>query len=90
MHLALSVASAPQMVQAPARDPVDFDQRAGAWTGSQTNRECGQDEYCFYNGKTHWEPSRPVVGAAGCFVPFAVCVVSRFPYYNSLKDCLSW
>ncbi|EHB17990.1 DENN domain-containing protein 3 [Heterocephalus glaber] len=30
-----------------------------------------------------------VVGAAGCFVPFAVCVVSRFPYYNSLKDCLS-
>ncbi|PNJ18007.1 DENND3 isoform 8 [Pongo abelii] len=40
------------------------------------------DEYCFYNGKTHWE--RP-----GCFVPFAVCVVSRFPYYNSLKDCLS-
>uniref|UniRef100_A0A8I3X0K4 UDENN domain-containing protein n=1 Tax=Callithrix jacchus TaxID=9483 RepID=A0A8I3X0K4_CALJA len=48
------------------------------------------DEYCFYNGKTHWEPSRPVMGAAGCFVPFAVCVVSRFPYYNSLKDCLSW
>uniref|UniRef100_A0A2K5E160 DENN domain containing 3 n=1 Tax=Aotus nancymaae TaxID=37293 RepID=A0A2K5E160_AOTNA len=47
------------------------------------------DEYCFYNGKTHWEPCRPVVGAAGCFVPFAVCVVSRFPYYNSLKDCLS-
>uniref|UniRef100_A0A2K6S7N0 DENN domain-containing protein 3 n=1 Tax=Saimiri boliviensis boliviensis TaxID=39432 RepID=A0A2K6S7N0_SAIBB len=47
------------------------------------------DEYCFYNGKTHWEPSRPVMGAAGCFVPFAVCVVSRFPYYNSLKDCLS-
>uniref|UniRef100_A0A2K5PVF2 UDENN domain-containing protein n=1 Tax=Cebus imitator TaxID=2715852 RepID=A0A2K5PVF2_CEBIM len=48
------------------------------------------DEYCFYNGKTHWEPSRPVMGAAGCFLPFAVCVVSRFPYYNSLKDCLSW
>uniref|UniRef100_A0A2K6FI47 DENN domain-containing protein 3 n=1 Tax=Propithecus coquereli TaxID=379532 RepID=A0A2K6FI47_PROCO len=41
------------------------------------------DEYCFYNGKAHWEPT------AGCFVPFAVCVVSRVPYYNSLKDCLS-
>nr|XP_055205340.1 DENN domain-containing protein 3 isoform X8 [Gorilla gorilla gorilla] len=40
------------------------------------------DDYCFYNGKTHWE-------CPGCFVPFAVCVVSRFPYYNSLKDCLS-
>ncbi|PNI46003.1 DENND3 isoform 10, partial [Pan troglodytes] len=41
------------------------------------------DDYCFYNGKTHRE-------CPGCFVPFAVCVVSRFPYYNSLKDCLSW
>ncbi|XP_053414950.1 DENN domain-containing protein 3 isoform X1 [Nycticebus coucang] len=47
------------------------------------------DEYCFYNGKTHWESSRPTSSAAGCFVPFAVCVVSRVPYYNSLKDCLS-
>ncbi|XP_051015672.1 DENN domain-containing protein 3 [Acomys russatus] len=44
------------------------------------------DEYCFYNGKTHWEPS---MSSARRFVPFAVCVVSRFPYYNSLKDCLS-
>lgn len=46
-----------------------------------------QDEYCFYNGKSHWEPS---VRTVRRFVPFAVCVVSRFPYYNSLKDCLSW
>lgn len=44
------------------------------------------DEYCFYNGKSHWEPS---MSSARRFVPFAVCVVSRFPYYNSLKDCLS-
>ena len=49
-----------------------------------------QDEYCFYNGKTHWEASGLGGSAAGCFVPFAVCVVSRFPYYNALKDCLSW
>nr|XP_044637044.1 LOW QUALITY PROTEIN: DENN domain-containing protein 3 [Equus asinus] len=45
------------------------------------------DEHCFYNGKSHWEPCR--LSAAGCFVPFAVCVVSRFPYYTALKDCLS-
>uniref|UniRef100_A0A8C2VUN7 DENN domain containing 3 n=1 Tax=Chinchilla lanigera TaxID=34839 RepID=A0A8C2VUN7_CHILA len=51
---------------------------------------CFPDDCCFYNGTAHWEPSWPsLVGAAGCFVPFAVCVVSRFPYYNSLKDCLS-
>lgn len=47
------------------------------------------DKHCFYNGKTQWEASGPSGGAAGCFVPFAVCVVSRFPYYNALKDCLS-
>ncbi|XP_027961408.1 DENN domain-containing protein 3 isoform X1 [Eumetopias jubatus] len=47
------------------------------------------DESCFYNGKAHWEPSWPTAGAAGCFVPFAVCVVSKLPYYNALKDCLS-
>ncbi|XP_041823018.1 DENN domain-containing protein 3 [Melanotaenia boesemani] len=23
------------------------------------------------------------------FVPFAVCIISKFPYYNALKDCLS-
>ncbi|XP_034524564.1 DENN domain-containing protein 3 isoform X3 [Ailuropoda melanoleuca] len=48
-----------------------------------------QDESCFYNGKAHWEPSWPTAGMAGCFVPFAVCVVSKLPYYNALKDCLS-
>ncbi|XP_036119777.1 DENN domain-containing protein 3 isoform X1 [Molossus molossus] len=47
------------------------------------------NEHCFYNGKPHWEPTRPTTSAAGCFVPFAVCVVSRFPYYSALRDCLS-
>uniref|UniRef100_A0A672Z9Z8 DENN domain containing 3 n=1 Tax=Sphaeramia orbicularis TaxID=375764 RepID=A0A672Z9Z8_9TELE len=23
------------------------------------------------------------------FVPFAICVISKFPYYNALRDCLS-
>ncbi|KAK1331862.1 hypothetical protein QTO34_007538 [Cnephaeus nilssonii] len=47
------------------------------------------DEHCFYGGRPHWEASRLSVGAGGCFVPFAVCVISRFPYYNALRDCLS-
>ncbi|KAM5314568.1 DENN domain-containing protein 3 isoform 2-T3 [Glossophaga mutica] len=47
------------------------------------------DDYCFYNGKPHWESSGPTASTAGCFVPYAVCVVSRFPYYNALRDCLS-
>uniref|UniRef100_A0A8C7BAH3 UDENN domain-containing protein n=1 Tax=Neovison vison TaxID=452646 RepID=A0A8C7BAH3_NEOVI len=49
-----------------------------------------RDASCFYNGKAHWEPSWPTAGVAGCFVPFAVCVVSKLPYYNALKDCLCW
>ncbi|XP_038616402.1 DENN domain-containing protein 3 [Tachyglossus aculeatus] len=48
-----------------------------------------QDEYCFYNGKPHWESSGQTARASGCFVPFAICVISRYPYYNSFKDCLS-
>ncbi|XP_054446520.1 DENN domain-containing protein 3 [Pteronotus mesoamericanus] len=47
------------------------------------------DEYCFYNGKPHWEASWAATSATGWFVPFAVCVISRFPYYNALRDCLS-
>ncbi|KAJ7419226.1 DENN domain containing 3 [Willisornis vidua] len=41
------------------------------------------------NGQAHRESAQtgkvPV-----CFVPFAVCVISRYPYFNALKDCLSW
>ncbi|XP_032981773.1 DENN domain-containing protein 3 isoform X2 [Rhinolophus ferrumequinum] len=47
------------------------------------------DEHCFYNGQAHWEPSRLSGSMAGGFVPYAVCVVSRFPYYNAFRDCLS-
>ncbi|KAG8515468.1 DENN domain-containing protein 3, partial [Galemys pyrenaicus] len=43
-----------------------------------------QDEHCFYHGRVPREP----VGLAGGFAPFAVCVVSRFPYYRAFKDCL--
>ncbi|XP_032171800.1 DENN domain-containing protein 3 isoform X3 [Mustela erminea] len=60
-----------------------------AWTCSPCLSSASQDASCFYNGKAHWEPSWPTAGVAGCFVPFAVCVVSKLPYYNALKDCLS-
>ncbi|KAI5281101.1 Denn Domain-Containing Protein 3 [Manis pentadactyla] len=47
------------------------------------------DECCFYNGSAHREMLQPPPGVVGGFVPFAVCVVSRSPYYSALKDCLS-
>ncbi|XP_054620553.1 DENN domain-containing protein 3 [Dunckerocampus dactyliophorus] len=31
-----------------------------------------------------WNPSK-----SRLFTPFAVCVISKFPYYNALRDCLS-
>ncbi|XP_053106348.1 DENN domain-containing protein 3 isoform X2 [Hemicordylus capensis] len=40
------------------------------------------------NGQVHWDTSQTSKTAA-CFVPFAVCVISRYPYFNALKDCLS-
>ncbi|KFZ51605.1 DENN domain-containing protein 3, partial [Podiceps cristatus] len=47
-----------------------------------------QDGCISSNGQAHWESAQtgktPV-----CFVPFAICVISRYPYYNALKDCLS-
>ncbi|OPJ72567.1 DENN domain-containing protein 3 isoform B [Patagioenas fasciata monilis] len=47
-----------------------------------------QDGYISLNGQAHWESAQtgkvPV-----CFVPFAICVISRYPYFNALKDCLS-
>ncbi|XP_065484221.1 DENN domain-containing protein 3 isoform X2 [Caloenas nicobarica] len=47
-----------------------------------------QDGCISLNGQAHWESAQtgkmPV-----CFVPFAICVISRYPYFNALKDCLS-
>ncbi|XP_076185141.1 DENN domain-containing protein 3 [Aptenodytes patagonicus] len=47
-----------------------------------------QDGCISSNGQAHWESAQtgkmPV-----CFVPFAICVISRYPYFNALKDCLS-
>ncbi|XP_023777358.1 DENN domain-containing protein 3 [Cyanistes caeruleus] len=47
-----------------------------------------QDGSTSSNGQGHWESAQtgkmPV-----CFIPCAVCVISRYPYFSALKDCLS-
>ncbi|XP_029868322.1 DENN domain-containing protein 3 isoform X1 [Aquila chrysaetos chrysaetos] len=47
-----------------------------------------QDGCISLNGQAHWDSAQtgkmPV-----CFVPFAICVISRYPYFNAIKDCLS-
>ncbi|XP_030075472.1 DENN domain-containing protein 3 [Microcaecilia unicolor] len=48
-----------------------------------------QDGYSLSNGQVHWESSVQPAKTFGSFIPFAVCVISRYPYYNALKDCLS-
>ncbi|XP_033011816.1 DENN domain-containing protein 3 [Lacerta agilis] len=47
-----------------------------------------QDAHIFYNGQASWETAKSS-RSASYFVPFAVCVISRYPYFNALKDCLS-
>ncbi|XP_058032392.1 DENN domain-containing protein 3 isoform X2 [Ahaetulla prasina] len=41
-----------------------------------------------YNGQAHWDKLQSS-RADAYFVPFAICVISRYPYFNALKDCLS-
>lgn len=48
-----------------------------------------QDESFFYNGKAHGDSPWVSACAGGCFLPFALCVVSRLPYYTALKECVS-
>nr|XP_028591904.1 DENN domain-containing protein 3 [Podarcis muralis]XP_028591905.1 DENN domain-containing protein 3 [Podarcis muralis]XP_028591906.1 DENN domain-containing protein 3 [Podarcis muralis] len=47
-----------------------------------------QDAHIFYNGQASWETAKSS-RSASYFVPFAVCIISRYPYFNALKDCLS-
>ncbi|XP_054841664.1 DENN domain-containing protein 3 [Eublepharis macularius] len=48
-----------------------------------------QDGHVSFNGQVHWENLQTSKTAAAYFVPFAICVISRYPYFNALKDCLS-
>ncbi|XP_058277638.1 DENN domain-containing protein 3 isoform X2 [Hirundo rustica] len=47
-----------------------------------------QDGSTSSNGQGHWEPAQTGKVPA-YFVPCAVCVISRYPYFSALKDCLS-
>ncbi|XP_048364514.1 DENN domain-containing protein 3-like [Sphaerodactylus townsendi] len=44
-----------------------------------------QNGHISSNGQVLWEASK----GAAYFVPYAICVISRYPYFNALKDCLS-
>lgn len=35
------------------------------------------------NGHSSSKPPR-------LYTAFAICVISKYPYYNALRDCLSW
>ncbi|XP_053571371.1 DENN domain-containing protein 3 [Bombina bombina] len=48
-----------------------------------------QEMASFYNGQAYWDSSIPTTKSYNTFIPFAICVISRYPYYNALKDCLS-
>ncbi|KAJ1194466.1 hypothetical protein NDU88_003754 [Pleurodeles waltl] len=48
-----------------------------------------QNGHILTNGQVSWESSINSTKTFDCFVPFAVCVISKYPYYNALKDCLS-
>ncbi|XP_036234750.1 DENN domain-containing protein 3 isoform X1 [Molothrus ater] len=47
-----------------------------------------QDGSSSSNGQGPWE-SAQTGKVPACFVPCAVCVISRYPYFSALKDCLS-
>lgn len=48
-----------------------------------------QDALGLSNGQAYWDSSTSSTKTYEAYVPFAICVISRYPYYNSLKDCLS-
>ncbi|XP_056378823.1 LOW QUALITY PROTEIN: DENN domain-containing protein 3 [Hyla sarda] len=41
------------------------------------------------NGQVYWDSSSSITKTYEAYVFFAICVISRYPYYNALKDCLS-
>ncbi|XP_063307082.1 DENN domain-containing protein 3 isoform X1 [Pelobates fuscus] len=49
-----------------------------------------QDALGLCNGQAFWDSSTTAnTKTRNVFVQFAVCVISRYPYYSALKDCLS-
>ncbi|XP_063777263.1 DENN domain-containing protein 3 [Pseudophryne corroboree] len=37
----------------------------------------------------YWDSSTRDTKTYDAYLPFALCVISRYPYYNAIKDCLS-
>ncbi|KAM9307899.1 DENN domain-containing protein 3 [Gastrophryne carolinensis] len=48
-----------------------------------------QDTLGLSNGQAYWDSSASQSKTFDAYVPFALCVISRYPYYTALKDCLS-
>ncbi|XP_040288162.1 DENN domain-containing protein 3 [Bufo bufo] len=48
-----------------------------------------QDALGLSGGQAYWDSSIGSNKTYEAYVPFAICVISRYPYYNALKDCLS-
>ncbi|KAM4687554.1 DENN domain-containing protein 3 [Discoglossus pictus] len=41
------------------------------------------------NGQAYWDYTTNTTKGCTFFIPFVLCVISRYPYYSALKDCLS-
>ncbi|XP_075067760.1 DENN domain-containing protein 3 [Mixophyes fleayi] len=48
-----------------------------------------QDTLRLSDGHAYWDSSTRDKKTYEAYIPFALCVISRYPYYNALKDCLS-
>ncbi|KAM4704655.1 DENN domain-containing protein 3 [Rhinophrynus dorsalis] len=48
-----------------------------------------QEALGIYSGQAYWDSTPKNKKACDIFIPFALCVISRYPYYSALKDCLS-
>ncbi|XP_018430616.1 PREDICTED: DENN domain-containing protein 3-like, partial [Nanorana parkeri] len=48
-----------------------------------------QDTLGLSNGQAYWDSSSSHIKTYDTYTSFALCVISRYPYYTALKDCLS-
>ncbi|KAM5157276.1 DENN domain-containing protein 3 [Mantella aurantiaca] len=48
-----------------------------------------QDTLGLSNGQAYWDSSSNHTKTYDAYTTFALCVISRYPYYTALKDCLS-
>ncbi|XP_067887420.1 DENN domain-containing protein 3 isoform X13 [Heterodontus francisci] len=48
-----------------------------------------QEGNSFQHGQAHWNVAVHNPRMSMLYAPFSVCLISKFPYYTALKDCLS-